>query len=135
MQTGRPEEMALSLQALYCPLVAALIITTRNWNWVHQRKPFLCPTPPPPLSSPLLLIPKHLWASEKRSKETLWSSISKIDSDDSDCGNEPAAPLSGAREVTGESGADAYKARADPSKRVGSLSVYGGMHYLQADAL
>ena len=111
--------MVLSFQALYCPLVAALIITTRNWNWVHQKKPVLCLTHHPPLSSPLVLIPKHLWASEKRSEETLWSSISRIDSDDSDCGNEPAAPLSGAREVTGESRANAYKARADPSMRVG----------------
>lgn len=111
--------MVLSFQALYCPLVAALIITTRNWNWVHQKRPVLCLTHHPPLSSPLVLIPKHLWASEKRSEETLWSSISRIDSDDSDCGNEPAAPLSGAREVTGESRANAYKARADPSMRVG----------------
>lgn len=91
----------------------------------------------PPFSSPLLLIQKHLCASEKHREENVWKRLSRIDSSDSDCGNEPVTPLTGAHEVRGWSWPNAYKAksRAERSLCVGSLSIYSSMHYLQADAL
>lgn len=91
VQTGCPEDVALFIQSSLLPLGGSVDHNKRVWL---KLGPYSCPR---------LLIPKELCVSEICSEGNFWNILSRIDSGDSDCGNEPVTPVSGVQEVRGYS--------------------------------